>query len=106
VTYRAELIARTETLQAMNDGQRASWSTLVERGLLDANRFEREWLAIVPSDGRTCPICRISTASARRSAGNTPGGDTDRRQHPDCRCTEKVVPIDAPVDNDALVAVG
>lgn len=94
VKYRAELIARTETLQAMNDGQRASWSTLVERGLLDPNRFEREWLAIVPNDGRTCPVCE-GLDEARAPIGGQYEGDGGNGppQHPDCRCTEKVVPV-------------
>jgi hypothetical protein len=106
INYRAELIARTETLQAMNDGQRASWSTLVERGLLDSNRFEREWLAIVPSNGRTCPICTDLDGARAPIDGQYAGsGDIGPPQHPDCRCVEKVVPIDAPVDNDADVAV-
>lgn len=106
ITYRAELIARTETLQAMNDGQRAGWSTLVERGLLDPNKFEREWLAIVPSDGRTCPTCTELDGARAPIGGLYPGsGDLGPPQHPDCRCTESVVPIKASVDTPALATV-
>jgi hypothetical protein len=92
---RGQLIARTETMRAGNDGQLASWRTLVERGLLDDNRYEREWLAIVPSDGRTCPICEgLDGIRAPIGGDYTPeeakGGAP---QHPDCRCTERLVPV-------------
>lgn len=94
---RGGLIARTETMQAANDGQLASWRTLVGRGLLDDNRFEREWLAIVPSDGRTCPTCE-SLDGARAPIGGD-YAELDARggppQHPDCRCVERIVPVDS-----------
>ena len=92
---RATLIARTETLQAMNDGQRASWATLAERGLIDAGRMEREWMAIVPNDGRTCPVCE-ALDGARAPIGGSYGsvGGVGPPQHPDCRCTERLVPIE------------
>lgn len=94
LNYRAELIARTETLQAMNDGQRASWATMVEKGLLDSSRFEREWLAIIPTDGRTCPVCTELDAARAPIGGEYPGeGGIGPPQHPDCRCTEKIVPV-------------
>jgi hypothetical protein len=94
LTGRADLIARTETMQAMNDGQRASWWTLVERGLLDVNGFEREWIAIVPTDGRTCLICESLDGERAPIGGEFPGGYLGAPAHPDCRCTEKIVPVE------------
>lgn len=89
---RAERIARTETIQAMNDGQRASWVTLVEKGLLDPNVWEREWMAIVPNDGRTCVICEGLDGKRAPIGGRYEGNRVGPPEHPDCRCTEKLVP--------------
>lgn len=100
VGQRADLIARTETLQAMNDGQRASWLTLVERGLLDDNGFEREWIAIVPTDGRTCLICESLDGARAPINGEYPGGYLGPPAHPDCRCTEKIVPVGSDDDDE------
>lgn len=92
---RGQLIARTETMRAANDGQLTSWRTLVERGLLDDNRYEREWLAIVPSDGRTCPICESLDGIRAPIGGDYAPAEAKggAPQHPDCRCTERLVPI-------------
>lgn len=92
---RATLIARTETMQAANDGQRASWRTLVERGLLDDRQYEREWMAIVPTDGRTCPVCESLDGIRAPIDGDYdhPDAKGGAPQHPDCRCVERLVPI-------------
>jgi hypothetical protein len=94
IKERATMIARTETIQAMNDGQRASWKLLVERGLLDGDAWEREWMAIVPTDGRTCPTCIALDEIRAPIDGDYEPADAKGGppQHPDCRCTEKLVP--------------
>jgi hypothetical protein len=96
---RASMIARSETMQAMNDGQHASWRTLVERGLLDDSKYEREWVAIVPTDGRTCPICEALDGERAPIGGvyTDPAGEGGDGpiNHPDCRCVEKLVPVNA-----------
>jgi hypothetical protein len=101
IKQRAEMIARTETIQAMNEGQRASWRTMVERGFLDGNAWEREWMAIVPTDGRTCPICIPFDGIRAPIDGDYEPADAKGGppQHPDCRCTERLVQKNpAPVD--------
>lgn len=94
IRQRAQLIARTETMRAMTEGQRASWQTLVERGLIDPNRMEREWMAIVPTDGRTCPECE-ALDGARAPIGGSYGslGGNGPPAHPACRCVERLVPV-------------
>ena len=94
IKQRATLIARTETIRAMNEGQRASWQTLVDRGLIDPNRMEREWMAIVPTDGRTCPECE-ALDGARAPIGGSYGalGGSGPPEHPACRCVERLVPV-------------
>lgn len=52
---RAVNIARTETIAAATNGQRAAWQGAVRAGLLDPSRTWRIWSAA--SDQRVCPIC-------------------------------------------------
>jgi hypothetical protein len=62
---RAELIARTETMRASNEGQQEAWDQAVEEGLLTGNE-QQEW--IVTPDDRLCPSASPSTASRRHWA--------------------------------------
>jgi hypothetical protein len=88
---RALVIARHETMQAANAGRRAVW----ERDLLDGNilghRWEREWVAIVPNDGRTCPYCVGQDGQRAPIGGTYPDGSDGPPGHVICRCTEKLV---------------
>jgi len=95
VKQRAVTIARHESITAANDGQRASWRILAERGLLDSNAFEREWLAIVPTDGRTCPICKVLDGKRAPIDGDYEPADAKGGPpaHVVCRCTERLVPV-------------
>lgn len=85
---RARAIARTETLFAANRGRQAVWLRDAQQGLIDPDRWEQEWVAIVPSDGRTCPTCD-ELDGMRAPIGvpfPAPGGDGPP-QHTNCRCT-------------------
>lgn len=53
---RAETIARTETFDAVNQGQLAVWQQAADQGLYDRNTAMKEW--VVTADDRLCPICR------------------------------------------------
>lgn len=53
--YRAELIARTETITASNQGVLDSWRQAKDEGLLPGGMLKR-WIAALGSK-RTCPIC-------------------------------------------------
>ena len=51
---RATLIARTESMRAVNEGQRQAWGQAVEDGLL-SDDARRTWIAT--ADEGVCPIC-------------------------------------------------
>jgi hypothetical protein len=101
VRERAITIARTEIMDAMNEGHRVAWIQAQEQGLVDLKFVERRWVAA--RDGRVCPICRALDGrvigfdqdfSAVRSVTPRGGGGpvnrvvTRRRPpaHPRCRC--------------------
>lgn len=92
---RANNIARTETMNASSDGQRALWSEAKNQGLLEPDRTRRTW--IVAADERLCQDCeaydgQTATLDGEYTQG---GGGTGRYPrakgptlHPQCRCAE------------------
>lgn len=88
--YRAEMIARTETLRAANAGLRESWRQAQEQGLLRVGQRQK-WL--VAHDERTCPVCRPVPGMnpdgvLLGTAFNTPDGRVESPPlHPQCRCS-------------------
>lgn len=88
--YRAEMIARTETIRASEAGHQEAWQQAADAGLFDRTTARRHW--VVTPDDRLCPECRAIP-------GLNPGGvafDADFRTpdgpwhqpplHPACRC--------------------
>ena len=96
LNLRAQNIARTETMAAANAGHRALWQSAVDNGLINAEEWEREWVAVVPDpDARTCAVCR-ALDDQRAPVGGTFGGGLDGPPaHPSCRCVERLVPREA-----------
>lgn len=97
---RTDMIARTETIQSAAEGQRATWDMQIAEGRLDSARWEVEWL--VTPDDVTCKRC-FSMRGKRRSINGVyqgvpySGGPAGRGTkgptlHPNCRCTERLVP--------------
>jgi len=83
--YRAETIARTETVRASNAGQREVWSQAKDQGLLGDNAM-RVW--IVSGDDRTCGDCEdLDGEMAGLNEEFAPGIMSPPDPHPDCRCT-------------------
>jgi hypothetical protein len=84
---RAEVIARTESMTAANEGQRQSWDQAVDAGLLpqDATRV---WIAAADP----CPECEDLDGEEVALDEEYPndGGDGPPL-HPNCRCTEGIV---------------
>lgn len=84
---RAEVIARTETMRASNEGQQEAWDQATESGLLTGDE-KQEW--IVTPDDRLCPICEPMDGV---QVGLDELFDVDGDQvdgppaHPNCRCT-------------------
>jgi hypothetical protein len=85
---RAQVIARHELMQAANAGRRAQWDRNVRDGLIAPDRWEREWVAIVPSDGRTCRYCIRQDGQRAPINGVYPDGSSGPPGHTMCRCTE------------------
>lgn len=88
---RALVIARHETMQAANAGRRAVWGRDLADGNILGHRWVREWVAIVPSDGRTCPTCVDLDGQRAPIGGSYPNGSDGPPAHVICRCTEKLV---------------
>jgi hypothetical protein len=55
LSYRAENIARTETIAASNAGQLQAWIEMANRGVLQRHRTRVVW--VVTEDDRLCPWC-------------------------------------------------
>ncbi len=56
IRWRAEMIARTETIRAANEGQMLVWETARDMDLIPQGT-KTIWLAT--GDDRTCPICAV-----------------------------------------------
>lgn len=83
---RAEMIARTETMAAANEGSRQGWDQAVEEGLLSKD-VKKEWIAT--SD--CCDDCDELDGEQVGLDEDYPndGGDGPPL-HPNCRCTEGI----------------
>ena len=83
---RAELIARSESMMAANEGNRASMTAAVDAGLLPSN-VRIEWIASPDA----CDDCLDLDGETRDIDGEYPGDGGDGPiLHPRCRCTEGV----------------
>jgi Phage Mu protein F like protein len=86
---RADTIARTETIRAVEAGKQAAWSAMAEAGALPVG-FRRVW--ITAQDERVCPICAPIPDAYPDGVGlhapfNTSVGPVlSPPAHPLCRC--------------------
>ncbi len=84
---RADIIARTETMRASNEGQLEAWDQATEAGLLTGQE-QIEW--ITTPDDRLCPICEPLDGETIPMGGEF-DVDGDKISappaHPRCRCT-------------------
>lgn len=55
LTFRANMIARTEALNALHAGQRLAWQQAIQRGAVDGGALVRRWY--VAKDERVCKTC-------------------------------------------------
>lgn len=90
LNYRAESIARTETMAGSNLGQELLWAQAEEQGLLDPGRMMRKW--VITPDDRLCRNCnQMRGERAYAEMGepfDTPLGQVlTPPMHPHCRCT-------------------
>jgi hypothetical protein len=93
--YRAETIARTETIRAANAGQTQLWLQLADDGLMERRSARKIW--IVTPDDRLCPICEDIAASNEDGVPidggflSEDGLIEDPPAHPNCRCATGLV---------------
>ncbi len=80
---RAEMIARTETVRASNDGQLEVWRRAQAQGLIALDAKKR-W--IVTPDDRLCPRCAPLQGIEVLLSMPFPGGVLGPPLHPQCRC--------------------
>jgi SPP1 gp7 family putative phage head morphogenesis protein len=90
---RAENIARTESMRAVNEGERTLWLQQVKAGLLSGQE-KRQWLT--SDDERLCPICRPLNGELATLTGTFAGGFQVPPAHPRCRCTTFLVEVKVP----------
>lgn len=97
LNHRARVVARTETLRAMQEGQRQSFTQAVEQGVLIRDRTRRQW--VTAADERVCEICapmdgQLTTLDEPWQTSEGPV-QTPTDSHPQCRCAVVLVFPDA-----------
>lgn len=80
LTERAETIARTEVMDALNDGQDEAWQQAQDEGLLTAGAT-KIWIG-TPGE---CPDCEEMEGEIAPIGDDFDGGNPPL--HPRCRCT-------------------
>lgn len=83
--WRAEAIARTETVRAQARGLSDSWNVARDEGVIDGSA-KKEWIAGVGSD-RTCPICLGLDGERVDLNATFSTGVSAPPAHVMCRCT-------------------
>lgn len=88
--YRADMIARTETVGASQQGQQAQWAEAAAQGLIPQAQVERVWyvteddrldpIVCAPMDGQRTTLAGFFTTGDGREIALPPA-------HPGCRCT-------------------
>lgn len=79
---RADTIARSEIMDALNNGQQLAWEQAQEDGILSTDAT-KEW--ITTPDELTCPECEPMDGKTVPLDSEFEGGDPPL--HPNCRCT-------------------
>lgn len=79
---RAEMIARTETMTASNQGTLTSWDQATEAGLLTGDEL-KEWIAT----SGCCDECADLDGEQVALDADFSSGDDAPPAHPNCRCT-------------------
>lgn len=98
LNHRARTVARTETLRALQEGQRQSFSQAVEQGVLLPNRTRRQW--VTANNELVCTaICQPmdGALTTLEEPWSTPVGPLDKPtdSHPNCHCAQVLVFVDA-----------
>ncbi len=91
---RAQNIAQTEIMTALNTGRRLQVERLTREGVIQGPDWEQEW--VTADDERTCPICLPLNGQRIPIGGTFVTGAGNLQQppaHPRCRCLARLVPV-------------
>lgn len=86
--YRSKVIARTEVMQAQNQGRYQGWQTAVDEGWMSP-KSRKKW---VTTEGRACPKCTPWHGVVVGWNESFPNGVSMPPLHPQCRCTATALP--------------
>lgn len=92
--YRAETIARTETIKTTNAGVYEGIEQGVRDGFINPKEYGIEW--IVTPDDRLCPYCRPLSGKVvpiGQSFNTALGESKHAPLHPRCRCSAALAPL-------------
>lgn len=93
IRSRAETIARTEISTASNQGRVLSWFQASERGLIDLDKSEKEWIAEIAD---ACDVCGPLDGEKVGVNETFSDGSDMPPAHPRCRCAVVLVPTPVP----------
>lgn len=86
---RAELIARTETIDASFQGRQELWDQAADKGLIQQDKVQRKWI-VTPDDRLDSVICEPMAGQIRGMKENFVTGIgasiPGPTAHPGCRC--------------------
>ncbi len=83
--YRANTIARTETMRAASEGRMQAWNQGITEGFIGPN-WQKEWVA----EASACQICLPLNGKKVAVKGSFSVGEPPA--HPNCRCDVILVP--------------
>lgn len=87
--YRANLIARTESINSASQGQLIHWLDVAKQGYIDINIAMKEW--IVTPDDRLCKICAPLQGERVKIYEPFSWGGLSPTRHQQCRCSMKLI---------------
>lgn len=94
---RARTVARTETMRAVQEGQRQSWTQAAEQGILRSDRTRKQW--VTAADERVCPVCApmdgVTTPLDEPWQTSEGPVSIPSETHPNCRCASVLVFVDS-----------
>lgn len=88
---RSMVIARTETISALSQGQLALWRQAVARGLISTQRMGKRW--IVTPDDKLCPYCEALDGEVVPLEAAWADDVVAPPLHPCCRCAMALAPL-------------
>jgi len=81
---RGDMIARTESINTVNEGSYAMYNQAANQGYIDKSKYVMEW--IVTPDDRLCSNCARMYRQFAPIGGSFSNGKRCPTLHPDCRC--------------------